>query len=321
MQTSASGSKPEETFASTQGPLMLNEVNSNPPGRGKCSTIFTGFWVVTLCVFCLYFFIDKSFKSKLLVLAQDYGTANVGSVSFMITVETMMLMFGATASIPEIISAFLFKDYLLTFVMAIVARQLAGILTFIIGRFVMRATVDRYLKSFKVYKLLEYMLNKSPFKTILILRVTLMPTFVKYYGLPAMGASFWYINISILLTSCIISNFYLLPGYFARTAEEVESGQFEWRSRMLLLGSVLFYACMLGTFAAIMRREMKQMEHDTLCEDDVDIDGNEKSVEINIPKPSDDPKNTSQTEGDHSSEGAQSIQMANGYRKVAVCLH
>jgi len=227
----------------------------------KCALVISTIWGLALIGLFIYFLVDKKFKNLLLEFSQEYGTISFVNVSLMIFIETVLLMLGFSAAIPEICFAFFLKNYLATFIIIAVARQLATIFAYFIGKYVFKQAMDLYMQNFKIYICLKSMLKMSPYKTISIIRFSMMPNFVKYYGLPALDPPFWKLNVFVIFSTAIQAHCYLLLGFFARSESEIRTGEFSNSTlKMLGIGCGVFYGLMLFALFVVIYQEMKKLE-------------------------------------------------------------
>jgi len=147
------------------------------------------------------------------------------------------------------------------FLIILVARQLATIFAYFIGKYLFKQALDQYMQKFKLYICLKNMLVTNPYKTISIIRFSMMPNFVKYYGLPALDPPFLKLNIFCLLSTMIQSHCYLLLGYFARSELEIKTGSFSNpTTRLLGIFCGAFYVVMFFVLIFVVYKEMKKLE-------------------------------------------------------------
>lgn len=242
-------------------------IDEQPPQK-RCSDIWVKFalitstiWGLILIALFIFFFFDKRFKHFLLDFSHQYGSITFQNVCLMVLIETVFLMIGFSAAIPEVCFTFFLKNYLAAFLIVFVARQLATIFAYFIGRYIFKEALDQYMKKHKLYICLKTMLKTSPYKTISIIRFSMMPNFVKYYGLPALDPPFAKLNVFVVVSTLIQSHCYLLLGYFARSELEIKTGSFSNpTTRALTIACGAFYVAMLFALFIVIYKEMKKLE-------------------------------------------------------------
>lgn len=253
---------PTSTIADTQDLNSTTDASRRRSGIWvKLALITSTIWGLILIALFVFFFFDKRFKNYLLDFSQQYGSITFPNVCLMIIIETVFLMVGFSAAIPEICYAFFLKNYLAAFLIIAVARQLATIFAYFIGKYIFKEALDQYMKKYKLYICLKNMLKTSPYKTISIIRFSMMPNFVKYYGLPALDPPFWKLNIFVVASTLVQSHCYLLLGYFARSQFEIKTGTFSNpTTRAIAIACGIFYVVMLFALFFVIYKEMKKLE-------------------------------------------------------------
>lgn len=184
----------------------------------------------------------------------------------------------------ELTIALLVPNYFAAVWFSLAAKTIGAAVSFIVTKY-MRETIRGYLSSVHVFKGIEYSMEKDPVKFSLIIRVMILPIFVKNYGLAIpKSVNFKLYMICDLITNIPITIAYI---YLLRQAGNL-AGLFSpdqsWEQMTFTLSMITLSIGLFIYIAVITKevlKEMQEMEKQTEKVEKGDK-GDTTSVEKNI---------------------------------------
>ncbi len=203
----------------------------------------------------------------------------------------------------EMTIALLVENYFAAVWFSLAAKTIGAIVSYVVTKN-MRERIRGYLSSIKVFKGIEYSMEKDPVKFSLIIRIMILPIFVKNYGLAIpKSVNFKLYMVCELITNIPITIAYI---YILRQAGNMHSlfdpnqswQQMTFSLTMLTLSIALFVYIAIVTREVLKQLEVmqaedakamaKDMEIGDEAEDDKQVDSPIKEIELKETKTSED---------------------------------
>jgi len=187
----------------------------------------------------------------------------------------------------EMTIALLVENYFAAVWFSLAAKTIGAIVSYVVTKH-MRERIRGYLLSVKVFKGIEYSMEKDPVKFSLIIRIMILPIFVKNYGLAIpKSVNFKLYMICELITNIPITIAYI---YILRQAGNMHSlfdpnqswQQMTFSLTMLTLSIALFVYIAIVTREVLRQLETMQAEDAKAMAKDMEIgDQGEEADEKN----------------------------------------
>lgn len=87
---------------------------------------------------------------------------------------------------------------------------------------VLNQKLEYLLGQYDIFYLLKYMAIRRPRKSLILMRFSIIPKFIKNYGIPLLGYEFWYYISITILSDAYFTLLPVLIGMTARSFVELE---------------------------------------------------------------------------------------------------
>lgn len=167
----------------------------------------------------------------------------------------VMVPFGIPSLVFDMVLALLIKNYVHALSLSLASKMLGATMSFILTKYILKEKIRNLFNGHKVFRCIEHAMEKSPYKFSIIFRVTVLPLFVKNYGLAVpKSVTYKVYMICAFVTTLPVS---ALNIYLIRQAGNVGNILHQTHSIFEILGAIFMLSLSVCLFVYTARYTKK----------------------------------------------------------------